>query len=67
MTITKPTLFSEIDQVIKRLNPQTISVERKAILQPLTEFIQAIKKLESTLSVLIIREEVIYHRFGRKL
>lgn len=41
MTITKPTLFSEIEQVIKRLNPQTISVERKAILQPLTEFIQS--------------------------
>ena len=41
MPITKPTLFSEIDQVIKRLNPQTISVERKAILQPLTEFIQS--------------------------
>jgi arsenate reductase len=41
MPITKPTLFSEIDQVIKRLNPQTISVERKEILQPLTEFIQS--------------------------
>jgi len=41
MPITKPTLFSEIEQIIKRLNPQTISVERKAILQPLTEFIQS--------------------------
>lgn len=34
-------MFSEIEQVIKGLNPQTISVERKAILQPLTEFIQS--------------------------
>ena len=41
MSITKPTMFSEIEQVIKGLNPQTISVERKAILQPLTEFIQS--------------------------
>ena len=41
MSITKPTLFSEIEQVIKGLNPQTISVERKAILQPLMEFIQS--------------------------
>ena len=40
MPITKPTLFSEIDQAIKRLKPQTISVERKVILQPLIEFIQ---------------------------
>lgn len=41
MSITKPTMFSEIEQVIKGLNPQTISTERKAILQPLTEFIQS--------------------------
>ena len=41
MSITKPTMFSEIDQIIKRLNPQTISVERKAILQSLTDFIQS--------------------------
>ena len=41
MPITKPTLFSEIAQVIMGLNPQTISTERKAILQPLTEFIQS--------------------------
>ena len=41
MSITKLTLFSEIEQVIKGLNPQTISTERKAILQPLTEFIQS--------------------------
>lgn len=34
-------MFSEIEQVIKALNPQTISTERKAILQPLTEFIQS--------------------------
>ena len=41
MSITKPTLFTEIEQEIKGLNPQTISVERKAILQPLTQFIQS--------------------------
>src|SRR5690625_2893910 len=41
MSITNPTMFSEIEQVIKGLNPQTISTERKAILQPLTEFIQS--------------------------
>lgn len=41
MSITKSTMFSEIEQVIKGLNPQTISTERKAILQPLTEFIQS--------------------------
>jgi len=41
MSITKPTMFSEIEQVIKGLNPQTISVERKAILQPLTDFVQS--------------------------
>lgn len=41
MTTTKPTLFSVIEQVIKGLNPQTISDERKAVLQPLTEFIQS--------------------------
>ena len=41
MAITKPTMFSEIEQVIKGLNPQTISVERKAILQSLTDFVQS--------------------------
>lgn len=41
MSIIKSTLFSEIEVVIKRLNPQSISVERKAILQPLTEFIRS--------------------------
>ena len=41
MSITKPTMFSEIEQVIKGLNPQTISTERKAILQSLTDFVQS--------------------------
>jgi arsenate reductase len=41
MTTTKPNLFTEIEQVIKGLNPLTISDERKAVLQPLTEFIQS--------------------------
>ncbi|MDX8553519.1 protein-tyrosine-phosphatase [Tenacibaculum sp. 1B UA] len=41
MTTTKPTLFSEIEQEIKELNPLTISTERKVVLQPLTDFIQS--------------------------
>ncbi len=35
------TLFLEIEQTIKNLQPQTISEERKTILQPLTNFIQS--------------------------
>lgn len=35
------TLFSEIEQVIKELNPETISNQRKAVLQPLIDFIQS--------------------------
>jgi hypothetical protein len=31
MTTTKPILLSEIENVIKELNPQTISSERKAV------------------------------------
>tara|TARA_R110002072_G_scaffold144767_1_gene290791 strand:+ start:127 stop:762 length:636 start_codon:yes stop_codon:yes gene_type:complete len=41
MTTTISTLFLEIENLIKSLNPQTISVERKAVLQPLTDFIQS--------------------------
>ena len=41
MTTTKPTLFSEIGNLIKELNPETISSERKTVLQPLTDFIQS--------------------------
>ena len=41
MITTKSTLFSEIEKIIKGLNPQTISDERKAILQPLIVFIQS--------------------------
>jgi len=41
MTTTKPTLFSEIEKLIKTLNPLTISDDRKAVLQPLTDFIQS--------------------------
>ena len=41
MTTKKRTLFSEIEQVIKELKPQTISSERKTVLQPLTDFIQS--------------------------
>lgn len=40
MIKTQTTLFSEIEAVINSLNPETVSEERKAILQPLVEFIQ---------------------------
>lgn len=40
MTTTQTTLFSEIATTIKGLNPQTISEERKQVLQPLVDFIQ---------------------------
>ncbi|AUC84140.1 protein-tyrosine-phosphatase [Polaribacter sp. ALD11] len=35
------TLFSEIKKLIEQLTPQTISDERKTVLQPLTDFIQS--------------------------
>lgn len=41
MTTIQPTLFSEIGKLIKTLNPLTISDDRKAVLQPLTDFIQS--------------------------
>ena len=41
MTTIQPTLFSEIGKLIKTLNPLTISGDRKAVLQPLTDFIQS--------------------------
>tara|TARA_R110002073_G_scaffold133093_2_gene280119 strand:+ start:1051 stop:1683 length:633 start_codon:yes stop_codon:yes gene_type:complete len=41
MITTKTMVFQEIEKSIKALHPQTISNERKAILQPLTEFIQS--------------------------
>jgi len=34
-------LFPEIENVIKELNPDTISSERKEVLQPLTDYIQS--------------------------
>ena len=40
MITTQPTLFLEIENVVKSLQPETISDERKAILNPLAEFIQ---------------------------
>ncbi len=40
MIITQARLFSGIETVIKQLNPQNISDERIAVLQPLIEFIQ---------------------------
>lgn len=41
MITTPSALFSEIERVIKTLNPLTISDDRKAILQPLVDFIQS--------------------------
>ncbi|WP_340155827.1 protein-tyrosine-phosphatase [uncultured Winogradskyella sp.] len=41
MISTKSTLFSEIETTIKDLNPETISEERKTVLNSLNEFIQA--------------------------
>jgi len=41
MITTRSTLFPKIEKIIKELNPQTITEERKAVLQPLTDFIQS--------------------------
>ena len=40
MNTTQPTLFLGIENLIKSLQPETISEERKTVLQPLIEFIQ---------------------------
>ena len=40
MKTISSTLFSEIEKLIKELNPQTIEEERKTVLQPLINFIQ---------------------------
>ncbi|WP_418509133.1 low molecular weight phosphatase family protein [Corallibacter sp.] len=40
MTTTQDTLFQEIETVIKSLNTNVISQERKEILQPLVDYIQ---------------------------
>ncbi len=41
MITTKSTLYQEIENLIKNLKPETISNERKVVLQPLVEFIQS--------------------------
>ena len=41
MTVTKPTLFPEIEEVIRTFNFESIAEERKITLQPLIDFIQA--------------------------
>ena len=41
MKAIKPTLFPEIEKLIKEINTQTISNQRKDVLKPLTEFIQS--------------------------
>ncbi|MDN3493181.1 arsenate-mycothiol transferase ArsC [Winogradskyella bathintestinalis] len=40
MISSQDTLYSEIEKIIKTLKPETISEERKTVLQPLIEFIQ---------------------------
>ncbi|WP_282068485.1 low molecular weight phosphatase family protein [Olleya namhaensis] len=40
MGLAKTEVFTEIEQLIKTLNTETISAQRKAVLQPLTDFIQ---------------------------
>lgn len=40
MITTKSNLFSEIETLVQGLQPETISEERKTVLQPLVEFIQ---------------------------
>lgn len=37
---TKTNLFQDIEKLITKLDPQSISAERKAVLQPLSDFIQ---------------------------
>jgi len=41
MTTAQSTLFSEIENVIKNLNIESLSAERKETLQPLIDFIQS--------------------------
>ncbi len=41
MITTKTKLFQEIENLIKNLKPETISKERKTVLQQLTDFIQS--------------------------
>jgi len=40
MTSTKPILFSEIENILNSISSETISQERKEIIQPLIDFIQ---------------------------
>lgn len=50
--ITNPTtLFSEIEKIIKQLNPETIPDNRKAVLQTLVDFIQS--KVKNNLEIRI--------------
>lgn len=41
MILTKKNLFLKIEQLIENLNPETITKERKTVLQPLIDFIQS--------------------------
>jgi arsenate reductase len=41
MITTKATLFLDIEKLIKELKPQSITDDRKAVLQPLTNFMQS--------------------------
>jgi hypothetical protein len=59
-------LFPEIEKIIQSLQFETITGERKSILQPLVDFIQnkVYNQEDIRLNLIfIILEEVIYHKF----
>jgi arsenate reductase len=51
MATTKTTLFSEIENTIRALNIDSITVERRAILQPLIDFIQSKASLNKEIRI----------------
>jgi arsenate reductase (thioredoxin) len=51
MTTAQSTLFSEIESLIKELNPQTISDKRKQVLQPLIDYIQTKHKTNQKINL----------------
>lgn len=63
-------MYSELTNTIEQLQHQSISEERKIILQPLIDFVQKKwmkeKILISILFVPTIHAEAIYHKSGRK-
>ena len=51
MATTKTTLFSEIENTISALNIDSITAERRAILQPLIDFIQTKASLNKEIRI----------------